>query len=59
MGNMAVAEELAGSDELEDLYELDASEAEPEDEEDDEDFDDEDDDEDDDEGVQPEEMPHG
>jgi hypothetical protein len=59
---MAVAEELAGSDELEELYELDASEAEPEDEED-EDFDgedeDEDDDEDDDEGLQPEEMPHG
>jgi hypothetical protein len=60
MGNMAVAEELAGSDELEDLAELDASEAEPEDEDDDEDFDDEEDDEDDDdEGIQPEEMPHG
>jgi hypothetical protein len=27
MGNMAVAEELAGSDELEALFELDASEA--------------------------------
>lgn len=57
MGNMAVAEELAGSDELEDLYGLDASEAEPEpeDEEDDED----DEDKDDGEGIQPEEMPHG
>ena len=33
MGNLAVAEELAGSDELEELYRLDASETEPEDEE--------------------------
>ena len=33
MGNTAVAEELAGSDELEELYRLDASETEPEDEE--------------------------
>ena len=33
MGNLAVAEELAGSDELEELYRLDASETEPEEEE--------------------------
>jgi hypothetical protein len=31
MGNVAVAEELAGSDELDELYRLDASESEPED----------------------------
>lgn len=30
MGNLAVAEELAGSDELEELYRLDASETGPE-----------------------------
>ncbi len=56
MGNSAVAEDLAGSDELEELYRLDASESEPEDDEDDEDEDEEDDE---DEGIQPEEMPHG
>jgi hypothetical protein len=33
MGNLAVAEELAGSDELEELYRLDASETGPEEEE--------------------------
>jgi hypothetical protein len=66
MGNVAVAEELAGSDELEELYRLDASESEPEDEPDDEDQDDEDqDDEDQDDedegegGIKPGEMPHG
>jgi hypothetical protein len=61
MGNVAVAEELVGSDELEELYRLDASESEPEDEPDDEDQDDEDLD-DVDEGVggiKPGEMPHG
>ena len=36
MGNLAVAEELAGSDELEELYRLDASETEPEEDEEDE-----------------------
>ena len=55
MGNTAVAEELAGLDELEELYELSASESEPEDEDDDEDDDDE---EDDDGGMQPEDTPH-
>jgi hypothetical protein len=62
MGNVAVAEELAGSDELEELYRLDASESEPEDgPDDDEDQNDEDqDDEDEGEGgFEPEEMPHG
>lgn len=54
MGNVAVAEELAGSDELDELYRLDASEAEPEDDDEDDDYEDDDDDE----GVQPEEMPH-
>jgi hypothetical protein len=53
MGNLAV-EELAGSDELDELYKLDASETEPED---DDDEDDEDDDEDDDDDLDPDEMP--
>lgn len=62
MGNVAVAEELAGSDELDELYRLDASESEPEDEPDDEPDDDENEDEDEDEdrkGIKPEGMPHG
>ena len=57
MGNVAVAEELAGSDELDELYQLDASETEPEDDEDDEDEDDGEGD-DEGEGIQPEDMPH-
>jgi len=52
MGNLAVAEELAGRDELDELFKLHMSETEPEDDEDDED-------DKDDEGVKPEEMPHG
>ncbi len=50
MGNAAVGEELAGIDELEELYELNASDLEDEDEydEDDDDEDDEDEDEDED-----------
>ena len=56
MGNVAVAEELAGSDELDELYRLDASESEPEPEPDE----DEDDDEDENEKIiKPEGMPHG
>jgi hypothetical protein len=58
MGNTAVAEEMMTSDDLEELYGLDASESAPEDDEDDKD-DLDDDDDDDDEGIQPEEMPHG
>lgn len=52
MGKLAVAEELASSDELDELYKLDMSETEPEDEQDDED-------DEEDEGIKPEEMPHG
>ena len=60
MGNVAVAEELAGSDELDELYRLDASESEPEDEPDDEPDDEENEDEDEnEEGIKPEGMPHG
>jgi hypothetical protein len=60
MGNVAVAEELAGSDELDELYRLDASESEPEDEPDDDENEDEDEDEDENkEGIKPEGMPHG
>ena len=54
MGNAAVAEELPGSDELDGLYDLSASESEPED--DDEDDLDEDDE---DEEMEPEDMPQG
>lgn len=62
MGNVAVAEELAGSDELDELYRLDASESEPEDEPEDEPDDEPDDDEnedEDEEGIKPKGMPHG
>ena len=58
MANVAVAEELAGSDELDELYRLDASESEPEDEPDDDENEDEDEDEGN-EGIKPEGMPHG
>jgi hypothetical protein len=52
MGNLAVAEELAGSDELEELYRLDASETGPEEDEDEE--------EEEDEGeAEPGGIPHG
>jgi len=62
MGNVAVAEELTGTDELEELYELDASESHPEDDDDEEEEDDDDDDEeedDDEEDKEPDEIPHG
>jgi hypothetical protein len=49
MGNEAAAEKLAGLDELEALYELNASESDDEDEYDEDDEDDEDEDEDEDE----------
>jgi hypothetical protein len=55
MGNAAVIGELAGINDLEDLYELDASENSPED---DDVEDEEDDDDDEGEGIQPEEIPH-
>lgn len=53
MGNLAVAEELLGSDELDELYKLNASESDPEN--DDADDDDEDGD---DEDVEPQGIPH-
>jgi hypothetical protein len=56
MGNAAAAEELAGIEDLEELYRLDASESEPEDDE--EDDDDNDDDDDDDDEMHPEGMPN-
>ena len=59
MGTAAVAEELPGADELDELYRLDASEPGPEDgEEDDEDDDGEEGGEDDDGEFTPGEMPH-
>jgi hypothetical protein len=57
MGNVAVAEELAGSDELDELYRLNASESEPEDEPDDDDT--QDDEDENEEVAEPEGMPHG
>ncbi len=55
MGIAAVAEELPGADELDELYRLDASEPEPEDEDEDEDLEGEDDDEGD---MEPRGIPH-
>ena len=49
MGNAAVAEVLADTEDLDELYKLSASETEPEDDEDDDDDDDDDADEDEDE----------
>jgi hypothetical protein len=54
MGNVAVAEILAGSDELDKLYKLNASESEPEPEPEPEDEPEDDEGK----GVQPEGMPH-
>jgi hypothetical protein len=63
MGNGTLAEELLGSDELDELYKLDASESAPEEDEDDgEDDDGEDVDEDDEDGggpFEPKDIPHG
>jgi hypothetical protein len=50
MGNAAVAEVLAGTEDLDELYKLSASEAEPEDDEDDEE-------DDEDEDIEPDVMP--
>jgi hypothetical protein len=57
MGNAAVAGELASTDELDELYRLDASEGEPE-PGDDEPDDDEEGDDDGGDGIEPEDMPH-
>jgi hypothetical protein len=56
MGNVVVAEGLVGVEDLDELYQLNASETEPEDEDDDEDDDEADDEEQG--GVKPEGMPH-
>ena len=58
MGNVAVAEEMAGSDELDELYRLDASESDPEDEPEDDDEQDDKDEDDEGIGIKPEGMPH-
>ena len=57
MGNLAVAEELAGSDELEELYRLDACETGP-DEDEDEDEDGEEDEEENEGEAEPHGIPH-
>jgi hypothetical protein len=56
MGNAAVAEELPGADELDELYRLDASEPEPEPEDDGDEG--EDDTDEGDEELQPHGIPH-
>ncbi|MGH3162327.1 MAG: hypothetical protein ACRDPF_05855 [Streptosporangiaceae bacterium] len=58
MGNVAVAEELAGSDELDELYRLDASEPEPEPEPDEDEGDEDEGEGEGEEGIKPEGMPH-
>jgi hypothetical protein len=58
MGNVAVAEELADCDELDELYRLDASESDPEDEPEDDDEQDDEDEDDEGGGIKPEGMPH-
>ena len=58
MGNAAVAGELASTDELDELYRLDASEGEPEPGDDEPGDDEEEDEGDDDGGIKPEDMPH-
>jgi hypothetical protein len=59
MGNLAVAEELAGSDELEELYRLDASETGPDEDEDEDEDGEEDEEEEEDEGeAEPHGIPH-
>jgi len=57
MGNAAVAEELPGADELDELYRLDASQPEPGNEDDEDDTDESDTDAGDEE-PEPEGMPH-
>jgi ABC-type Zn2+ transport system substrate-binding protein/surface adhesin len=57
MAYSAVAEELVGIDELEELWELKASESEDDDEEYDDDDEDDEDEEDEDDDMGPEDMP--
>lgn len=62
MGNASVAGDLVSTDELDELFGLDASESDPEDDEDDDELDgegDEDEDDDKGKGLDPEEIPHG
>ena len=58
MGNVVIAEELLDSDELDELYKLNASESGPEDDGEEDGEDGEEDGEDDGEGIQPEDIPH-
>jgi hypothetical protein len=58
MGNAAVAEELPGADELDELYRLDASEPEPEDDGDGDEDEDEGDTDEGDEEMEPHGIPH-
>ena len=61
MGNVTVAEELPGSDELDELYKLDASESAPEEDDGEDEEDDAEDDGEDGGGeeFEPKDIPHG
>jgi hypothetical protein len=61
MGNVILAEELAGSDELDELYKLDASESAPEEDDGEDEEDDAEDDGEDGGGeeFEPKDIPHG
>jgi hypothetical protein len=59
MGNVAVTEEMASADDLEELFELTDSEGAPEDDdEDDDEYDGDEEDDDEGDGARPEDMPH-
>jgi len=61
MGNAAIAEELPGTGELDELFRLSASESSPEDDEDEDEDDlaEDDDDDEDEEEIHPDDMPQG
>ena len=61
MGNAAIAEELPGTGELDELFRLSASESTPEDDEDEDEDDlaEDDDDDEDEEEIHPDDMPQG
>ena len=59
MGNAAIAEELPGTGELDELFRLSASESSPEEDEDEDDLDEDDDDDEDEEEIHPDDMPQG
>lgn len=57
--NAAIAEDLLSSEELDELFKINASESAPEDDDDDDDDDDESEGADEGEGIKPDDMPYG